>query len=315
MMRRQSIIALAIAVALGLFAVYLANAYWSAREATAADNQGGMVNVAVAAIPLDFGSPVTPDKIRFVAYPARSLPPGTFSNLNQVAAAGKIRIALRPIQVNQLLLSSDLTGEGQGASIAALLKDGMRAASVRVNDVSGVSGFIKPNDTVDVLITRQALGVNRDAQVTDVLLQNVRVMAIDQQSESKDAAPSVARTTTLEVSPLDAQKLALGQQLGSLSLVLRKPGEEQNIPFVETVSLEDLRYRLYGPQHVGPPLAALAEAGAPRPQVAQTASVVRRAPARRTVAHKPMAPHSNTTKVEIMRGTTVSTYEVGGYVH
>ena len=314
MMRRQSIIALAIAVALGLFAVYIANAYWSARDSNAADNQGGMVNVAVAAIPLDFGSPVTPDKIRFAAYPARSLPPGTFSTINQVATAGKIRIALRPIQVNQLLLASDLTGEGQGASIAALLKDGMRAASVRVNDVSGVSGFIKPNDTVDVLITRQALGVNRDAQVTDVLLQNVRVMAIDQQSESKDSTPSVARTTTLEVSPLDAQKLALGQQLGALSLVLRKPGVEQNIPYVETVSLEDLRYRLYGAPHAGPPLTAIADASAPRAQPVMTA-VVRRAAPRRAVARKPSAPHSSTSKVEIMRGTTVSTYEVGGNVH
>jgi len=193
-----------------------------------------------------------------------------------------------------------------------LLKDGMRAASVRVNDVSGVSGFIKPNDTVDVLITRQAIGAQREAQVTDVLLQNVRVMAIDQQSESKDATPSVARTATLEVSPLDAQKLALGQQLGSLSLVLRKPGEEQNVPFVETVSLEDLRYRLYGPPHAGPPLPVMT-AAAPNEAPSRVATTYVRRPAPHR-ARPGTRRHGNTTTVEIMRGTSVSKYEVGGYV-
>ena len=311
MIRRQSIIALAIAVAIGLLAVYLANAYWSARDRNVAAGEIGTIQVAVAAVPLDFGTAITPDKVRFAAYPVRSLPPGVFRNLVQLSPGGKNRFALRPIQVNQLLLSSDLTGEGQNASIAALLRDGMRAASVRVNDVSGVSGFVKPNDTVDVLITRQAIGDQRDAQVTDVLLQNVRVMAIDQQSESKDSTASVARTATLEVSPLDAQKLALGQQLGTLNLVLRKPGEEQNVPYVETVSLEDLRYRLYGPAHAGPPLPASATgASAPVVPIARPA-----APRRAATVRKPAPPRRSTTTVEIMRGTTVSSYEVRGNVH
>jgi len=96
--------------------------------------------------------------------------------------------------------------------------------------------------------------------------------------------------------------------------VLRKPGVEQNIPYVETVSLEDLRYRLYGAPHAGPPPSAVADASAPRAQPVMTA-VVRRAAPRRAVARKPSAPHSSTSKVEIMRGTTVSTYEVGGNVH
>ena len=308
MIRRQSFIALAIAVAIGLLAVYLANAYWSARDRNT--DASAMINVAVAAVPLDFGVAVTADKIRFAPYPASSLPPGVFRDLAQLSPEGKSRVALRPIQVNQLLLSSDLTGAGQTASIAALLKDGMRAASVRVNDVSGVSGFVKPNDTVDVLITRQAIGDQRDAQVTDVLLQNVRVMAIDQSSENKDSTASVARTATLEVSPLDAQKLALGQQLGTLNLVLRKPGEEQNVPYVETVSLNDLRYRLYGPAHAGPPLSALAAGAAPAVPIARPA-----APRRAATVRKPAPPRRSTTTVEIMRGTTVSSYEVRGNVH
>ena len=78
-----------------------------------------------------------------------------------------------------------------------------------------------------------------------MLLQNVRVIAIDQEAKNADGSPKVAKTATLEVAPLDAQKLALAQQIGDLSLVLRKPGEQNN-PVVETVSLNDLRYNMYG---------------------------------------------------------------------
>ena len=146
--------------------------------------------------------------------------------------------------VNEPILATKISGEGQGASIAALLPDGMRAAAVRLNDVSGVAGFVHPNDSVDVLITRQPIGAT--SQVTDVLLQNIRVIATDQDAQSADGKPIVAKTATLEVNPIDAQKLALAQQIGQLSLVLRKPGEEQNGPTAKTVSLADLRYSLYG---------------------------------------------------------------------
>ena len=307
-MRRQTIIALVVAAVLGLFAVYLANSYWSARDAQADIASRGNVRVAVASVPLEYGVAVTPDKVRFASYPANSLPPGVYRSMDQLMPQGKARIALRPIQTNQLLLSSDLTGEGENASIAALLPDGKRAASVRINDVSGVAGFIKPNDTVDVLITRPAIGENRDAQVTDVLLQNIRVIAMDQQAANKDAQPSVARVATLEVVPLDAQKLALGQQLGQLSLVLRKPGEEQNVAYVDTVSLEDLRYGAYGPPSARPSMAmAVAQ---PAAQAIRTAAPAPRPkPIRRASApSRPRAPTSDS--VIVVRGTVTQNYEV-----
>ena len=230
-MKRQTLIALGVAIILGLIAVFLANTYLTGRERQLAASPEGMVRVAVAAMPLDYGADITPDKVHFVDYPTASLPPGFYKSMAELLPMGKRRVALRPIQVNQPLLAADLSGEGQNASIAALLPDGMRAATVRINDVSGVAGFVKPNDTVDVLITRQPIGptARRGEQVTDVLLQNVRVIAMGQDAVGADGKPSSTRTATLEVTPLDAQKLALGQQLGQLSLVLRKPGEEQNI--------------------------------------------------------------------------------------
>src|SRR3954470_14475442 len=219
MLTRQSMIALAAAILLGLFAVYIANAYLRGREQQV--DLTGTTKVAVAAVPMAYGSDITPDKIKFVDYPKASLPPGSFTNAAQLLPSGKKRFALMTIGINEPVLASKISGEGQGASIAALLPAGMRAATVRIDDVSGVAGFIQPNDSVDVLITRTPPGQN--AQVTDVLLQNVRVIAIDQEAKNSDGTPKVARTATFEVTPIDAQKLALGQQAGGLSLVLRKP--------------------------------------------------------------------------------------------
>ena len=321
-MKRQTLIALGVAVILGLIAVLIANAYLSGRERQLASSPEGMIRVAVAALPFEYGADITPDKVKFVNYPAASLPPGTYKTVAELLPMGKRRVALRPIQVNQPLLAADLSGEGQNASIAALLPDGMRATTVRINDVSGVAGFVKPNDTVDVLITRQPIGNGGGGgQVTDVLLQNIRVIAMDQDAAGANGAPVVSRTATVEVTPVDAQKLTLGSQLGSLSLVLRKPGEEQNIPQVDTVSLDDLRYNYYSGQRpvmggkISPTGAPPNSALTGPPPIERRARVARlsqpqRAPAKRSVT-APTGPSTST--ISVTRGTQTSNYEVGGY--
>jgi len=299
MLRRQSLIALAAAIVLGLLAVYLVNIFLSKSESRVAATPLGTTKVAVALVPLDYGMEVTPEKVRFVDYATATLPPGTFRTQADLLPMGKRRLALTSIQVNQPLLAADLTGEGQGASISALLPDGARAASVSVNAVSGVAGFVKPNDSVDVLITRGSIGEG-SGQVTDVLLQNIRVLAIDQDAKGTNPKPDLAKTATLQVTPLEAQKLALGQQLGSLSLVLRKPGADQDNPLVETVSFADLRYSAYGGASYARPMVV---ASAPMPPPRVTVIRPRRA--------APQKPASNS--VEVMRGLTSSKYEVGGY--
>jgi len=304
-MRRQSAIALGIAVLLGLLAVYLANAFLTSTQQRADAADAGMAKVAVAAVPLDYGMPLTPEKVRFVNLPVNSIPPGSFRDINQLMPQGKARVALVTMAINEPILASKVTGDGQNASISALLPDGKRAAAVRINDVSGVAGFIQPNDTVDVLITRYA-GADRNNQVTDVLLQNVRVIAMDQNAKTAEGQPSLAKTATLELDPLEAQKLALGQQVGQLSLVLRKPGEEQNSA-VQTVSMADLRYQLYGASAAPPP---------PGTQPRITRSLAPRRTVRRTTAVAPRPappPRPTTSTVEVVRGTQGNNYEVGEY--
>jgi pilus assembly protein CpaB len=310
MMTRQSMIALAVAIVLGLVAVYLGNTYLSSSQKRLAASETS--RVAVAAIPMGYGAEVTPDKIRFVDYPNSSIPPGAFKSAAQLLPQGKKRFALIPIGINEPILANKISAIGQGASIAALLPDGMRAATVKVNAVSGVAGFIQPNDSVDVLITRQASGPDRDVQVTDVLLQNVRVIAIDQKSRNTSGAPDVAKTATLEVNPIDAQKLALGEAVGTLSLVLRKPGEQNN-PVVETVSLSDLRYNMYGGARYPAPAVVGGFGQAMAAPVRQAAARVSRPrPARRAAAPKPAPPVDTRTNIEVFRGTQSSEYKVGG---
>ena len=315
-MNRQTLIALGVAVVLGIVAVIVANAYLTGKERQFATSSDNMVRVAVAAMPFNYGDDITPDKVKFVAYPAASLPPGAHRSIAELLPEGKRRVALRSILPNQPLLAADLSGAGQNASIAALLPDGMRASTVRINDVSGVAGFVKPNDTVDVLVTRQAIGpdgAQSGQQVTDVLLQNVRVIAMGTDAVGADGKPSPTNSTTLEVTPLDAQKLVLGQQLGQLSLVLRKPGEEENSPKTEVISLNDLRYTYYSSLPAG--MRQAAAQPAPEQQKARIArlSQPRRAPApvRRAVA--PVRPDTST--VSVTRGLETTDYEVGGYAH
>jgi pilus assembly protein CpaB len=310
MLNRQSLIALGIAIVLGIVAVYVANTWLTSSQKRV--ELTGTSKIAVAAFPMAFGVDVTPDKVRFVDYPNASIPPGSFNSIAQLLPGGQRRVALLPISVNEPILASKLSASGSGASIAALLPEGMRAATVRINDVSGVAGFVQPSDTVDVLITRQNAGAAQNMQLTDVLLQNVRVIAIDQQAKNADGTPKVARTATLEVTPIDAQKLALAQEVGSLSLVLRKPGEANN-PVVETVSMNDLRYNLYGGARYPAPAVVGGLGGAIAGSINKSAALVAGAgspPARRPAA-KSAPPKREGPSIEVYRGTTSNQYKVG----
>lgn len=315
MMSRQSMIALGVAIVLGLFAVYIANVYITGSKKQV--DLGGTTKVAVASVPMAYGTELTPDKVRFVDYPNASIPPGSFTNAGQLMPVNQKRFALLPMGINEPILATKISAPGAGASIAALLPDGMRAATVRIDDVSGVAGFIQPNDSVDVLITRSIQGAQTATQVTDVLLQNARVIAIDQEAKNSDGTPKVARTATLQVAPLDAQKLALGQQSGSLSLVLRKPGEQNN-PVVETVSMNDLRFNMYGGARYPAPASVGGFGAAVANSIERSAALVASTNAqgtggsRRSGGAKKTKRAAEKPSVEIYRGTTSNQYKVGG---
>jgi pilus assembly protein CpaB len=141
-------------------------------------------------------------------------------------AHGK-RIVLAPIEPNEPVLATKITGPGQRATLSATIHPGMKAVTVRVNDVEGVAGFILPGDRIDVLLTRRDDKGDGGTKggTTDVVVQNVPVLAIDQLADQRSDKPTIAKAVTLEVDTVDAQKLTLAAQLGVLSLALRKAGE------------------------------------------------------------------------------------------
>ena len=143
---------------------------------------------------------------------------------------------LASIERNEPILRTKITGPGQKATLSAVIQDGMRAVTVRVNDVEGVAGFVLPGDHVDVLLTRQA---ERTNGTNDVVIQNTRVLAVDQLADDAADRPTVVRAVTLEVDTIGAQKIALAASLGNLSLMLRRAGE-QHMDATRRVTTSDL---------------------------------------------------------------------------
>ncbi len=297
MPQNRSLIVLGFAILLGLAAVFIANSYLTGVEQQTEAVDKTMVRVAVARVPLEYGTAVTNENIRFVTWPRASLPAGTFASTKGLVVPGAPRVALRTIEVNEPIMQSKLSGEGGRASISALLPEDKRAVAVRVSDVSGVAGFVLPGDSVDIFITREVADGDRSEQVTDVLLQNVKVIAIDQNANDNANEPKVSKTATLEVEQVDAQKLVLGEKVGSLSLALRNVANQET-DAVQTVSIDDLQDGAYGGRYRSP--SASYASYSPTPTY-RGRTIVRR----QTTLTPP-----TTATVQIVRGTGSTTYEV-----
>ena len=226
-MRKNTIVMVAIAVVFGLIAVFVAQSWLnyqaelSRRTVAPKEKPVATRTIVVATGPLRFGTQVSADTLREVAWPEEAIPAGTFGSIDELTSGSK-RIVLASIERNEPILRAKVTGPGQKATLSAVIQDGMRAITVRVNDVEGVAGFVLPGDHVDVLLTRQA---ERTNGMNDVVLQNARVLAVDQLADDASDRPTVVKAVTLEVDTVGAQKIALASSLGNLSLMLRRAGE------------------------------------------------------------------------------------------
>jgi pilus assembly protein CpaB len=225
--RSSTIVMIGFAVLFGLIAVFLAQAWLTSQaemRAKSLESQKKPMatqTIVVAAKPLRFGAELGAMSLREIAWPADAVPAGAFSKIADLTSDGR-RVVLTPIEENEPILASKITGSGQRATLSAVLQDGMKAVTIRVNDVEGVAGFVLPGDRVDVVLTRQQ---DKNIAATDVVLQNVRVLAVDQVADERADKPSLAKAITLEVEVTAAQKLALAATVGTLSLALRKAGE------------------------------------------------------------------------------------------
>ena len=240
-MRISTVVMVAFAVVFGLLAVFVAQSWLDnqtelrMKSLNALRKPISTRSIVVASKPLRFGNELTAGHLREMPWPDDALPNGSFAKIEDLLSAGR-RVVLSPMEINEPVLASKVTGAGQRATLSSLLRDGLKAFTVRVNDVDGVAGFVLPGDRVDVALTRQ---VDKTAATTDIVLQNVRVLAVDQIADERTDKPSVVKAVTLEVNAMGAQKLSLAASVGSLSLMLRKAGEV-NSEYTRRITLTDL---------------------------------------------------------------------------
>lgn len=235
-MRRSSIIMLIAAVALGLVAVLFARTFLSSSADTG--NPAAAVRTVptvIASADISFGEKITPEKVKVVDWPAGNLPQGSFQRIEELTM-GVGRTAMRPIVANEILTEKSLATGANRLSTAQLLNPQMRAVSVPVNEVSGVAGLIYPGDRVDVFMTRSP---DEALPISELLVQGARVLAVGVDMNVGKDKPEVVKAATIEVTPLQAQKIALAQTVGQLSLALRHFSDESRVR-LQTAQVMDL---------------------------------------------------------------------------
>jgi pilus assembly protein CpaB len=217
MRNKRFIFALSGAVLCGILGVVLITRYLANVQAYTRD----LASVVVAKVDIPLGEKITADQITLASIPNGSTPEGAFKKLDQVIG----RVAIIPLGVRETITNNKLAPAGIGGGLPAVIPEGYRAMTVKVDDVVGVSGFIMPGSHVDIVavITPQNRdGYNGDP-ISKIVLQNIKVLATGPKIDSPEnqREPNSVKAVTLQVTPEEAEKLALAANQGSLQLVMR----------------------------------------------------------------------------------------------
>lgn len=225
MRQRRLWIILLLALVSGGSAAYLALAYLRDRTPRLMAAEAPRSQVAVAARDLPIGTVLQAGDIRMIPWHSDAVPPGYVSDPARVVGRGLIT----PVSANELLLDAKLAPRGAGGGLAITIPDGMRAVSVRVDDVIGVAGFVLPGTRVDVVLTLPPK-LERKETVTQVVLQDVRVLAAGQVvQQDAQGKPVTVSVITLLVSPRDGETLILAANEGKIQLALRNSLDEAEV--------------------------------------------------------------------------------------
>lgn len=286
-MNIRTLLTMAVAILLGLVAVFLVRNYIGQAQRTPAQaaGPGGVRPVVVAAAPIPRGAALSPNLLKVVNYPADAVPPGAVGTVAELGAPGPNgRLSLRALNPNEPVLMSQVTGPGGKLTLAGVVSPGMRAVSVRSNDVAGVAGFVLPGDKVDILLTRQ--NADKGSPVTQVLAENVKVLGVDQLADNSADKPVVAHVVTLEMTPDQADLVSLAQSVGSVTFTLRHVADEAPLEH-HAATVADLALK----DRLAPPARA------------------RAAPRRPKAAPGALDP-SDQVQVRVTRGTETAGYSV-----
>jgi pilus assembly protein CpaB len=281
-LRAISLMVLAVIAGLGA-AVFAAS--WVAERGNIASSK-----VVVAAMDIELGSKINPQMLTTVDWPAGSVPQGVFTDMKQV----QDRVVRTSVGRGEALLERKLMPVGAQGGLSAVIAEGKRAMTVRVNDVVGVAGFALPGNYVDVMVNAQQERGKGEAAipVSLTVLENVLVLAVAQEASRDDTKPKVVSAVTLELSLADAERLDLARSVGTLSLVLRNQLDKSKVA-TTGISKQDLfKFKESAP--------VVVEAPAAKP--VQPVALRRTAPTRVQVSDPHPAPQA--ICVEVIRNGT-----------
>ncbi len=242
-MRLVFLLVLIAGIGLAGFGVYMASEMFNRDQSelkrlrALLSNQVELGPVVIASEELRYGQQLTKDHIRLVEWPIGSRPENVFTSVEEILGpeGSKPRAITRLIEPGEAVLTTKVTNFGQDAGVSSRLSKGMRAFTIRVDVASGVSGFLSPGDSVDILWS----GRDKGGTITRLILENIKLIAIDQTADGDSNRPIIARTVTVEVAPITVASLAQAQATGKLSLSLRGAEDETASGPIE-VDLSDI---------------------------------------------------------------------------
>ncbi|MEQ1942698.1 Flp pilus assembly protein CpaB [Mesorhizobium sp. VNQ89] len=190
--------------------------------------------IVVASAPLRFGMQLDRAQLNEIPWPQGNLPEGAFGSIDELFADGS-RVVLSPIEPSEPVLLAKLSGANGRATLSNLLAPGMRAVTIRTDEIAGVGGFITPGDRVDIVLTRDAGAIDEvsgnasgaagSTIATEIVVENAKVLTVGQGADERQTSPQVVGSVTVEVSVDGAKKIALARNVGSLSLSLRSAAD------------------------------------------------------------------------------------------
>ncbi len=287
MRNSRAILMLLLSLVAGVAAVVLAGR-WLNERATAPGAQ-----IVVASRDVDLGQPLNAGMLQAIPWSSGSVPDGAFTDVKALEGRVPVTNLLR----GEAVLDAKLAPVGTKGGLSAVIGQGKRAITVKVNEVIGVAGFALPGNYVDVLVSMQD---DKDRPVSKIVLERILVLAVAQEAGRDETKPKVVNAVTLEVTPEQAERVDLSRSVGSLSLVLRNQVDRDAINTDGIRKAELLRE----------------PAAAPAPAAVATAKPT--APVKRTSAPRPPpvvaaatpAPTDDRARVEVIRGVSRSSSEL-----
>ena len=265
MKNKRALIMMAVAVLFGLASVVLASRWLLRPDASNANK------IVVAAADVNIGQRITPDMLKLVDWPARNLPPGALNDTKKAVG----RVLRTSIVRGDPISDAKLAPEGTVGGLSALISEGKRAITVRVNDVIGVAGFALPGNYVDIIVSTQKDAApadhgGKEQSISKIVLERILVLAVAQEVSRDETKPRVVNAVTLEVTPEQAENLDLARSVGTLSLALRNQVDPQDAKTDGATKRTLLNETDPPPKPVVAKVAAVVKPVAPVPAVKRT---------------------------------------------